>query len=315
MPWVLIQWAEAFGVSGKEKTNPEKQKAVDMLYEKLPKSKKANHTDYPRDKILKKVVFACPAKVSASISDPIEGVLDAYKTVKTVVDSVRKYSDTTQARRLRRNLLFILRYKYDDIDLSPEDNPTIRQLGNSIHFQLEKAAELNTSEKIADALAQNFYGEDTDPALWMYQQTPDQTSPVGKAIANMDPQSAQILCDKGFHGYDLLFFALREQYAKALEKDFRQTLHTETGDTFLDMLYENAARAIDQGHSAAYVSNQVLPALCRRQLETLLENKDPNVLIPLVYKQVTEATANAFWKMFSWEEIEAYLRTVNPHAQ
>lgn len=308
---LLIKWAESMRQKDEVLTQ-KKQQAVDELYKKLPNSKKSG-SDYPRDEILKQVVFACPKTMSHSQSAAIDQVLSAYKTVKQAVDTVQKHADPSQERILRRNLLYILRYQYDDLDITQNEDITIRQVGNSVSLQLKQT--LDTTEILFRVLEDNFYGQDTDPNQWMFRQSPQKDSHLVNALSKLQPQAAQILENKGFHGYDLMYFALRELHASAVAEDRRNTLHTETGDSLLDELYAKAAKAVDQKQSASYVGSKVLPQPCRKQLEILLGETDPNVLIPLVYKRTNDKTRAIFWKLFSWEEIEAYLRKVGSYAQ
>ena len=308
---LLIQWAEAFGTKPEENDRL-KKKVVGELYKKFPDTKKRGDSTYPRDDILKNEVFACPKKIPASQSDAINKVLDGYTTVKKAVDTIQRNSNPSQARTLRRNLLHLLRYKYDDVDITEKNKITIRQVGDSMGLQLKQT--LNTTEELSEVLESNFYGPDTNAEHWLFCREIDKNAALGKAIGNMDALSAQIACDRGFHGYDLMFFALREQYAQSVADDFRKTLRTKTGDDFLDALYHVAAEAMDRGYSASQIANRHLPEPCRKQLETLLNETDPNALIPLVYKQTTEKSRAIFWRLFSWDEIEAYLRTVKANA-
>lgn len=307
---LLLHWADAI-ISASVDNDDLKPQAVAALYEMLPNKAPDKHGKYPRKDILEKVVFHCPKKLPEKQSSAIATVFEAYTAVKQDVDLVQTHNDPEQRRIMQRNLIYLLRYKYDDVDATVDNALTLRQVGNALGLQL--AQKLDTSQKLSDTLKTSFYEHGTTSGSWLFCSEQDRRDRLNQLL---DPQSALIATDFSFHGYNLMYFALREQHARAVAGELRQVLRGHTGDSFLDRLYNIAADAMDRGYSASHIRNHLLPRLCREKLEELVGETDPNALIPLVYKKAN-ALKNLplFWKLFSWQEIETYLKGVHKNAQ
>ncbi len=314
---LLCRWAQALNTAaGNKPQEGLKEQAVDLLRRKLteaaaeaPVFSQKQH-NYPRDEVLKQLVFCCAKAFPQEQTKAVNAVLGAYSAVKKTVDTIQKDSDPAERRTARKNLLYLLRYKYDDIDITLENQPTLRQLGNSMNGQL--ALRFTDPDEIHQLLDSAFYckGQDLNP--WLFQEETQRKVWLSELL---DPQTACLAADFGAQGYNLMYFALRELESQVNANELRKILRTQNEDPFLDALFSASARAIDRGYSAAQICSRVLPPLCRQELETLTGETDPNRLIPLVYNATKSANRPVFWKLFSWPEIEAYLKKVHAYAE
>lgn len=296
---LLTAWAEILVHTNQEETKKQKERALESLKETFPDLTFKKNA-YPRQDVLEKVVFQSK-RVPQKVTDAITTVFKAYATVKKTVNEVYDYNDEDRMSRLRKNLVHLLQYKYDDVDMAEESLCSLREVGTGLGSKL--AEKLNATEKLSAELEDLFYArKDT---AWLFRGEEDRKNWLAGRV---DEQATQVAGDFGFLGYNLVYFALQEQYLKKAGADARASLETKTDDNLVNEFYEAAQKAVEEGYSAAQFFNRKLIPLCRKKLKTLTEGTKIEHLIPRVYKETHKKDQAFFWKVFSWEEIEAYIR-------
>ena len=311
---LLCHWAAALQTGTPETQQAEKIQAVSKLRNLLKEQgvigeEETSNYAYPRNDVLKKLVFRCPKTIRRIDSDGAKSVIGAYFAVKKAVDKLQDQTDQAKMHAIRQKLLYVLRYKYDDIDQTLDNQLTLRQVGNAMCAQLGE--ELTTTEAVANLLQNNFYCGIESGEHWLFRSEADRKDWLAGLV---DSQTAQVARDFGFHGYDLMYFALRELLAENSVKQLRTDIHAATGDPFQDDLLKSATDAIGQGYSTTHITERLLPRLCREKLEELTGTRDPDMLIPLAYTCTKSDERSIVWKMFTWPEIEAYLKKVRSDA-
>lgn len=316
---LLCYWAAALQAGTPETQKEEKIQAVCKLRELLQKQVaedeealafSAEKYDYPRDKVLKNLVFRCNKRDASVIPDDIQGIMAAYTDVKKIVNDLRDETTLTKTQSIRQKLLYILQYKYDNIDQTVDNQPTLRQVGNAMCAQL--GIKLATAEDVFALLAKHFYCGNKSDEAWLFQSAEDRHTWLAELL---DPYAVSIAQDFGAHGYDLTYFAMRELLAEKQAKQLRISVDTSSGDPFRDGMLAAATEAIDRGYSTTRITGQILPRLCREKLEEATGIKDLDILIPLTYDCAKADQRPLVWKMFTWSEIEAYLKKVCCDAQ
>ena len=312
---LLCRWAAALQAGTPETQQDKKTRAVSQLQDLLKKNgiaveKETSKGNYPRDMVLKELVFRCPKTIRSEDSHGAKSVIDAYFAAKKIVDELHDQMDPAKGRAIRNKLINVLRYKYDDIDRTLDNQLTLRQLGNAMSAQLGE--KLTTAEAVTELLQNKFYCGTESGGHWLFQSEEERKDWIAELF---DPQTAQIARDFGFHGYDLMFFALRELLIENTLQQLRTAVQAATGDLFRDDLLKSAAAAMKQGYSTAHITGHLLPRLCREKLEELTDTTDHDRLIPLAYACAKSNQRSIVWKMFAWPEIEAYLKKVHKDAQ
>lgn len=312
---LLIRWAQARVEEAEnhpKKGYEAKKKAVEHLFfllepgDTATAQEKAAKTGYkyPRSDILKKLVFRCPRMSSTEANSLSEVLLSCQKT-KEAVSAVGLETSKDMRKNIRKRMLYLLQFKYDNIDETKNGQNTIRQVSAQIAEKLKN--ELKTSEAVEARLEQLFYEQENSQAwLYMDSNSRKQTLLDAKVAQTDDRQEVQVFSDFYYRGYNLLYFALREALVKVKAEESIQLLSQNGTCSFHSELLVKAKTWLSQGYTTAQINNRLLPQVCKEEL-IRRGGTDLPQLIRKVYSCAKETQKKMVWQIFTWDEIRACL--------
>lgn len=313
---LLCRWAEAREThedkNGKPKPSEQQKLAEQAKINAIKQLNTLFHTketkNYPRSEILRSAVFRYPDEKSADIpvaKDIIREVLESYQSVSKKVSAAKQESTQDIRNNLRRRMIYLLQYKYDDIDCTLEAENTIRQMADMLIEQLPLS--VKTTENFTQHLKKRFY----DPVCleaWLNMSLAERKAWLKETLEITDGSEMQlaVFTDFNFRGYNLLYFALREAMLRTKAAESREAMNTVSEDAFCQTLLTEAGKGLKGGNTVAQIKSRLAP-ICRAELKCRLEAAlgreiTTQDMIRLIY--ATPSEHDIVWRLFTWKEIK-----------